>query len=68
MKRYFKHSSGKVFYSFNLSNGEVLRYVTYSGYAEQRPTVFQLICLYQNWFITSYIEISEVEFNSIFEI
>lgn len=68
MKRYFKQQCGSIFYSFNLSNGEVLKYDTYSGYAEQRPTVFQLKCLYQNWFITSYIEISEVEFNYIFEL
>ena len=68
MKRYFKYPCGNTFYSFNLSNGEVLKYNTFLGYAKQDPTVFKLNCLYQNWFITSYIEISEVEFNSIFEL
>jgi hypothetical protein len=68
MKRYFKHSAGYVFYCFDLSTKNVEKYSIFYGEAFKENTSFDLNCLSSMWFLINYIEISEIEFNSIFEL
>lgn len=68
MKRYFKHYLSKVFYSFDFDKNIVEKFSLFHGYAKKENTVFNLDCLSMPWFIDHYTEISEIEFNSIFEL
>ena len=68
MKRYFKHFAGYVFYCFDLNTKKVEKYSIFHGEACKEPTSFDLECLSKMWFLSSYTEISEIEFNSIFEL
>ena len=68
MKRYFKHLAGYIFYCFDLNTKNVEKYSIFHGEACEEPTSFDLDCLSKDWFLDNYPEISEIEFNSIFEL
>jgi hypothetical protein len=68
MKRYFKHFNGYIFYCFDLNTKNVEKYLIFHGEACKEPTSFDLSCLSKNWSLNDYPEISEIEFNSIFEL
>lgn len=67
MIRYFKHNRNCIFYSFDFSKHVVKKYSYFYSLVEE-PTVFGFEVLTKPWFISGYIEISEIEFNSIFEL
>lgn len=66
MRRYFKF--GYIYYCFDLNTGSVERYVIFNSGIKKTSTSFSLKTLSENWFLNNYLEISKIEFNSIFEL
>lgn len=68
MRRYFKSLVGNIFYCFDLNTGNIERYIIYNCDIIKSSTLLDLQVLSKNWFLNYCREISEIEFNSIFEL
>ena len=68
MKRYFKFKFGYIYYCFDLKIGIIERYIIHNCNIIKSDTLLSLKVLSENWFLNHYQEISEIEFNSIFEL
>ena len=66
MIKYFK--CNHIYYKFDLSSGAVERWVFYKSTPVRTDTRFTISSLNSSLLRANYQEISEIEFNSIFEL
>ena len=68
MKKYFKYKLGYIYYCFDLNTGNIERYIIHNYDVIKSSILFNSDFFSKNWFLNYCREISEIEFNSIFEL